>query len=41
MKHTMSKLLSVLLCCVMLLTLLPVTAAAATADDWTLSLIHI
>lgn len=35
MKHKMSKLLSVLLCCVMLLTLLPVTAAAATADDWT------
>ena len=35
MKHKMRKLLSVLLCCVMLLTLLPVTAAAATADDWT------
>ena len=38
MKHKMSKLLSVLLCCVMLLTLLPVTAAAVDAGpDWTVS----
>lgn len=36
MKHKMSKLLSALLCCVMLLTLLPVTAAAVDAGpDWT------
>lgn len=41
MKHKMSKLLSVLLCCVMLLTLLPVTAAAVDGDaltqSWTVS----
>ena len=41
MKHKMSKLLSVLLCCVMLLTLLPVTAAAVDGDaltpSWTFS----
>ena len=41
MKHKMSKLLSVLLCCVMLLTLLPVSAAAVDGDaltqSWTVS----
>ena len=41
MKHKMSKLLSALLCCVMLLTLLPVTAAAVDGDaltqSWTVS----
>ena len=37
MKHKMSKLLSVLLCCVMLLTLLPVTAAAVDGDALTQS----
>ena len=38
MKHKMSKLLSVLLCCVMLLSLMPVTAAAVDAGpDWTVS----